>query len=76
MQISMEIAQADDVETERFHGREILLGCVEGTRRTNALRESQVKVIHHRLVTRDGLNRSPSYEATDSRAASAVSGLT
>ena len=48
--VAVKIAQADDVESERFHRGEILHRRVERSRRAHALGEPQVEMIHHRLV--------------------------
>ena len=46
----MEITQADDVEPERLHGREVLHGRVERSRCSDALCEPQMEMVDHRLI--------------------------
>src|SRR5512132_1196604 len=51
----MEVAQPDDVDPERLHGREIFELRVERSAGPEALRESQMEMVHERLVAVDGL---------------------
>src|SRR6516165_9383950 len=53
----MEIAQADDVQTESAHRREVLQWRVERSCIADASREVEMKVIHEGLVARNRLER-------------------
>src|SRR5262245_51334365 len=57
MQFEMEVAQPDDVQSERLHRGEILERRVERTRQTLASGEVEVEVIDEGLVPRNRLER-------------------
>jgi len=50
VEVAVEVAQADDVQAERFHRGEILDRRVERARGFHAIGKPQVEVVHHRLV--------------------------